>query len=230
MCPSPVSILSQLNPVHTSYPTSWISILILSFQLHLGLPSGLFPSGLHTNTLYTPLSSPAELHAPPISFSILSPAQYWVRSTDYEAPHYEVFSPDLLTREKPGVHCIGGRVSRRAGLESWHRTWKMNIPTHRYHFVTVMPVQIRSLPQGRLTFSVSTHNLILISMIESVAIYTGCSKSVHLMITIQKVTSNVQNVFSPVSRARGDTRPTLTPSVIPNSNYVIMVSDWNCLK
>jgi hypothetical protein len=27
-----------------------------------------------------------------------------------------------------------------------------------------------------------------------------------------------------------DTRLTLTPSVIPNSNYVIMVSDCNCLK
>jgi hypothetical protein len=26
-----------------------------------------------------------------------------------------------------------------------------------------------------------------------------------------------------------DTRLTLTPSVIPNSDYVIMVSDWNCL-
>jgi hypothetical protein len=27
-----------------------------------------------------------------------------------------------------------------------------------------------------------------------------------------------------------DTRLTLTPSVIHNSNYAIMVSDWNCLK
>jgi hypothetical protein len=27
-----------------------------------------------------------------------------------------------------------------------------------------------------------------------------------------------------------DTRLTLTPSVIPNSNYVIMASDWNFLK
>jgi hypothetical protein len=27
-----------------------------------------------------------------------------------------------------------------------------------------------------------------------------------------------------------DTRLTLTPSVISNSNYVIMVTDWNCLK
>jgi hypothetical protein len=36
---------------------------------------------------------------------------------------------------------------------------------------------------------------------------------------------------SPASlRTFFDTRLTLTPSVIPNSNYVIMVSDWNCLK
>jgi hypothetical protein len=36
------------------------------------------------------------LHAPPISFfSILSPTQYWVRSTNHEAPHYEVFSLPL---------------------------------------------------------------------------------------------------------------------------------------
>jgi hypothetical protein len=58
--------------------------------------------------------------------------------------------------------------------------------------------------------------------------------SVHLMITIQKVTSNVQSVprQSPdiYWHARGYTRLTLTASVIPNSNYVIMVSDWNCLK
>jgi hypothetical protein len=48
--------------------------------------------------------------------------------------------------------------------------------------------------------------------------------SVHLMITIQKVTSNVQSV----PRQSPDiifTRLTLTPSVIPNSNYLIMVSD-----
>jgi hypothetical protein len=31
-------------------------------------------------------------------------------------------------------------------------------------------------------------------------------------------------------QSQGDTRLTLTPSVIPNSNYVIMVGDWNCLK
>jgi hypothetical protein len=31
-------------------------------------------------------------------------------------------------------------------------------------------------------------------------------------------------------QGQGDTRLTLMSSVIPNSNYIIMVSDWNCLK
>ena len=34
----------------------------------MGLPSGLFPSGFPTKTLYTLLLSPYVLHAPPISF------------------------------------------------------------------------------------------------------------------------------------------------------------------
>ena len=52
--------LSWASPIQSSYPntTSWRSILILSSHLRLGLPSGLFPSGFPTSTLYTPLPSP----------------------------------------------------------------------------------------------------------------------------------------------------------------------------
>ena len=57
-CPPPVPILSQINPVHDPHPTSRWSILILSSHLRLGLPSGLFPSGFPTKTLYAPLISP----------------------------------------------------------------------------------------------------------------------------------------------------------------------------
>ena len=50
--------LSWASPIQSIYPhpTSWRSILILSTQLHLRLPSGLLLSGFPTKTLYTPLS------------------------------------------------------------------------------------------------------------------------------------------------------------------------------
>ena len=57
-CPPPVPVLSQINPVHAPHPTSLRFTLILSSLLSLGLPTGLFPSGFPTNTLYTPLLSP----------------------------------------------------------------------------------------------------------------------------------------------------------------------------
>ena len=48
-------ILSQINRLYAFQSTSGRSILILSSHQSICLPSGLFPSGLHTKTIYTPL-------------------------------------------------------------------------------------------------------------------------------------------------------------------------------
>jgi hypothetical protein len=47
----------SIQSIHP-HPTSWSAALILSSRLRLGLPSGLFPSGYPTKTLYTPLPLP----------------------------------------------------------------------------------------------------------------------------------------------------------------------------
>ena len=93
--------LSWASPTQSIYPhpTSCRPILILSTYLCLGFPSGLFPSGFSAKTLYAPSPHPYAPHAQPISlFSILSPAQYWVRSTNHSAPRYAVSSIPPLPR------------------------------------------------------------------------------------------------------------------------------------
>ena len=63
-CRTPVPILSQINPVHNPHPASWEPFLLLSSHLRLGLPSGLFPTGFPTKTLYTVILSPIRATCP----------------------------------------------------------------------------------------------------------------------------------------------------------------------
>ena len=76
--PPPVPILSQLDPVHTTHPTS-PSILILSLHLCLGLPSGLLPSGFPPKTLHAYLLSTIRATCP-VHLSLLdlmTPNDIW---------------------------------------------------------------------------------------------------------------------------------------------------------
>jgi len=59
-CPCLQSARSSLFPTYTS----WRYVLILSSHLRLGHLSGLFHSGVPTNSLYTPLLSPIRATSP----------------------------------------------------------------------------------------------------------------------------------------------------------------------
>ena len=52
-CPPPALSWTRSTQSTSPRPTSWRSILILSFHISLGLPNGLFPSGFPTKTQYT---------------------------------------------------------------------------------------------------------------------------------------------------------------------------------
>jgi hypothetical protein len=60
VCKSPPNapVMSQMYPIHTLPPYFLTAILTLSFHLHIGLLSGLIPSGFPIKILYAFLISP----------------------------------------------------------------------------------------------------------------------------------------------------------------------------
>jgi hypothetical protein len=74
--------------------------------------------------------------------------------------------------------------------------------------------------------------LFMFRALRQITLYSVIKKSVHLMITpLSQHTSFLphhlaqSDCLAADRQGQGDTRLTLTPSVIRNSNYVIMVSD-----
>ena len=93
--------LSWASPIQSTYPHPifWRSMLILSTHLRLGCPVVSFPPFSPPRPYTPPSPHPYAPHAQPISFfSILSPAQYWMRSTDHLAPRlYNDMYMNLIT-------------------------------------------------------------------------------------------------------------------------------------
>jgi hypothetical protein len=61
---SPPLVPTEPDQSNPSHPISLKSILMLSTHLHLGLPSGLYPSGIPTNILHAFLFSPIRATCP----------------------------------------------------------------------------------------------------------------------------------------------------------------------
>ena len=91
--------LSWASPIQSIYPhpTPWRSVLILSTHLRLGLPSGLFPSGFPTKTLYTPSPHPYAPHAQPISLFSFSSS---LRNLLHSPVTSSLLGPNILLNTK----------------------------------------------------------------------------------------------------------------------------------
>jgi hypothetical protein len=109
-----------------SHPISLRFILILSTHLRLGLPSGLFYSGIPTNILYAFLFSPIRATCPAMIYSFIFQEQWiyniYIGRCDKRIPIVLKFGPSTMAFLDCNEPAMNSTV-----LVQPH-TWKMNKP------------------------------------------------------------------------------------------------------
>ena len=149
----------------TPHFTSQRSILILSSNLRLGLPSGLLPLPFPTKALYAPLFSSYMLHALPILvFLILSRECYLLRSTQHKAPCYVVFSTHVTSSLLGPNTLLSTLFSKPLSLHPplmWATKFRIHINNRQYYSSVQHPLHLMYY----FTFC-NTHFNISVSAIE----------------------------------------------------------------